>query len=484
MILFSRNLLLLFHHFLSKKFLDFKPIGCGFRRLSWLFLFGIFLFVNGAFSQNQGGDIAEILESVEKLHGNELVVVDPGSLEIDRQVLESGIHSIIREALDSTAFPGCQILLAKDGKIFYEQSFGYHTYDHQVEVKNSDLYDLASITKTTAATLALMKLYENGDFDPDLLMGTYFPNLARSNKKKLIMREVLAHQGRLKSWIPYWSESKRKNGKYKARTVSSDSSANYPFKLSESGLYMHKNFIERKLYKIIKRSKLLKKKEYVYSGLSFYLYPDLIQRITGKPFDEFLQEEFYQPLGAKTMGFNAGKYFPLERIVPTEVDTFFRMQTLQGVVHDEGAAMMKGISGNAGLFSNARDLAKVYQMLLNGGVYEGRQYLKASTIKEFTKCQYPEDGNRRGMGFDKPLLVYDEAKSSVAKQASPQSFGHSGYTGTLVWADPANGLLFIFLSNRVHPTRNNRKIYTLNVRPRIHNLVYDLLEQAQVNSQE
>ena len=232
---------------------------------------------------------------------------------------------------------------------------------------------------------------------------------------------------------------------------------------------------------MIQKSKVSKDKSYLYSGLSFYLYPDLVQQLTGKSFDQYLADEFYKPLGAKTVGFNAGENFPLEDIVPTEVDSFFRMQTLHGVVHDEGAAMMLGLSGNAGLFGNAMDLAKIYQMLLNGGEYAGKRYLKTSTVEEFTRCQFCKTGNRRGMGFDKPLIEYDSSRSSVAKAASSESFGHSGYTGTFVWADPANDLLFIFLSNRVHPTRNNRKIYSLNVRPRIHSLVYDLLEQAESN---
>jgi CubicO group peptidase (beta-lactamase class C family) len=413
-----------------------------------------------------------------------LVPVNPGDLGIDALALESGIRSIILEALDSAAFPGCQILLAKGGRIFYEESFGYHTYDSLQPVRNTDIYDLASVTKTTAATLSLMKLYDEGLFDPDQTFGYYFPDIARGKKKKLVMRDVLAHQAGLRAWIPYYSESQRRSGKYKRNTVSTDSSATFPYKISDTGLYLHKDYRTKKIYKMIRRSKVSKDKSYLYSGLSFYLYPELVQRITGKSFDQFLEDEFYAPLGAETVGFNAGERFPLDEIVPTEVDSFFRMQTLHGVVHDEGAAMMLGVSGNAGLFANARDLAKVYQMLLNGGEYDGRRYLKASTVEEFTKCQFCDEGNKRGMGFDKPLIEYDEEKSSVAEAASPESFGHSGYTGTFVWADPANDLLFVFLSNRVHPTRDNRKIYSLSVRPRIHSLVYDLLEQGEAAAAE
>ena len=429
--------------------------------------------------QNPGGALDSLPDSkLSTPLKDELISVRPADVGIDQLALETGIDSIILQALDSGAFPGCQILLAKDGKVFFERAYGYQSYDSLLPVLPSDIYDLASVTKTTAATLALMKLYEQGEFDPDKTLGHYFPEIAKGRKKKMVMREVLAHQARLRAWIPYYQESRKRNGKFRKNTVSSDSSETFPYRISESGLFLHKDYKEEKIYKMIRRSKLLKEKKYVYSGLSFYLFPELVERISGMSFDEFLDTEFYQPIGAKTLTFKAGEKFPLERIVPTEVDSFFRMQTLHGVVHDEGAAMMLGVSGNAGLFSNARDLAKVWQMLLNGGSYNGKQYLKSSTIEEFTKCQYCGLENRRGMGFDKPLIEYDSVRSSVAKGASAESYGHTGYTGTLVWADPGNDLLFVFLSNRVHPTRANSKIYSLNVRPRIHNLVYDLLENS------
>jgi CubicO group peptidase (beta-lactamase class C family) len=260
--------------------------------------------------------------------------------------------------------------------------------------------------------------------------------------------------------------------------VSADSSARFPYRISDSGLFLHKDFREKKIYKMIKKSAVSNDKSYVYSGLTFYLIPKLVERLAGKPFDQFVKDEFYYPLGATTLTFNPRNTFPLSRIVPTETDDFFRMETLHGRVHDEGAAMMLGVSGNAGLFSNARDLAKVYQMLLNGGVYESATYLSPQTIAEFTACQFCDSGNRRGLGFDKPLIDYSFSASSVAQHASADSYGHTGYTGNLVWADPATGLLFVFLSNRVHPTRNNSKIYQLNVRPNIHNLVYNLLESG------
>ena len=409
---------------------------------------------------------------------HQLIIGKPAQFGINAEALNAGIESIIAQALDSTAFPGCQILIAKDGVVFYEKSFGYHTYDKAQPVLNSDLYDLASVTKTTAATLALLKLHDQGKFDLDKTFGDYFPKIAKKGKADLPIRDVLAHQAGLKAWIPYWSESQRKNGKYRRNTVSSDSSSRFPYRISDSGLFLHKDFKEKKIYKMIKKSKVSGDKSYVYSGLTFYLFPELVERLSGKSFDQFLNDEFYTPLGAETLTFNPRNKFPLSRIVPTEVDTFFRMETLHGEVHDEGAAMMLGVSGNAGLFSNAMDLAKVYQMLLNGGIYGDKDYLTPQTIQEFTECQFCDLGNRRGLGFDKPMVNYSFSASSVAQHASAASFGHTGYTGTMVWADPANGLLFVFLSNRVHPTRNNSKIYQLNIRPNIHNLVYNLLEEG------
>lgn len=406
-----------------------------------------------------------------------LTYSSPTQLNIDSTKLFAGIHSIITEALDSGAFPGCQILLAKNNQIFYYKSFGYHTYDSLLKVRNTDLYDLASITKITASTLALMKLYEEDKFDLDQTMGFYFPFLAKSNKADLTIRKVLAHQSRLKNWIPYYSESQRRNGKYKRKTISADSSETFPYRIPGSNLFLHKDFRENKLYKLIKKSDLYDEEGYVYSGLAFYLFPELIERLSDIPFEQYLEDNFYKPLGANSLGFDPLRKYSLAQIVPSEVDTFFRMKKLHGVVHDEGAAMMLGISGNAGLFSNAYDLAKVYQMLLNGGNYDSKRYLKPETIIEFTRCQYCEKDNRRGLGFDKPLIAYDSIKTSVAKLASPNSYGHSGYTGTLVWADPDNQLLFIFLANRVYPSRTNRKIYQLNIRPRIHDLVYGLLEE-------
>ncbi|MFY0651873.1 MAG: serine hydrolase [Cyclobacteriaceae bacterium] len=389
--------------------------------------------------------------------------------------LDSRISQIVHEGIDSMAFPGCQILIAKDGQTFYRKSFGFHTYSQKQKVKNTDLYDLASITKVAGSTLALMKLYDEGKIQLDESFSAYWADFNGNNKSEMTMREVLAHNARLKSYIPYYAEMKKKNGSFKWRSVRTDSSRRFPTRIS-STQFLYKDFKVKRIYKMIKKSKLNQNPGYLYSGLSFYLIPEIVSNLTGQRFENYLKDNFYKPLGASTLCFKAGEKYPLQRIVPTEDDDYFRNQLLHGIVHDEGAAMMDGISGNAGLFSTAEDLAKVFQMLLNKGELQGKQYLSPETIDEFTRCQYCDQENRRGLGFDKPLIEYDSIKSSVAKMASHMSYGHSGYTGTIVWADPENQLLYIFLSNRVHPSRSNRNLYDMNIRPRIHNVIYELIK--------
>ncbi|MEL7222815.1 MAG: serine hydrolase, partial [Bacteroidota bacterium] len=237
-------------------------------------------------------------------------------------------------------------------------------------------------------------------------------------------------------------------------------------------LWQHRSY-RQQMMKAILKSPLNETTEYRYSGLLFYLLPEIVSTKTGVNYEDYLRKTFYRPLGATTLGFNPRRYFSEERIIPTERDSFFRMRLLHGYVHDEGAAMMGGLSANAGLFANAIDLAKMMQMYLNGGEYGGQQYIATEAIHAFNQRYYADQNNRRGLGFDKPLLEYDEQKSSVAAAASQNSFGHSGYTGTFTWVDPDNGLLYIFLSNRVYPSRNNRGIYTRNIRPRIHTVLYE-----------
>jgi beta-N-acetylhexosaminidase len=392
---------------------------------------------------------------------------------VDSRELERRVDSVVHAGLDAKAYPGAQVMLSKDKKVFYRKAYGYHTYDQKRPVLIDDIYDLASLTKVTGATAGLMKLHDHNKFDLEASMKDYFPSMSFSNKKNVDFRNILAHNAKMKAWIAYHTTTSKANGKYRRKTLSKAYSDDFPYQLAPE-LYMHKDYKE-KIYKMIKKAPMNDNEGYLYSGLAFYLFPDLISRTSGVPYPEYLDQTFYAPLGANTLMYNPLDKYPLEQIVPTEKDDYFRNMQLHGVVHDEGAAMMRGVSGNAGLFSNANDLAKMWQMYMDFGSYGGERYLSYQTIQKFTACQFCEEGNKRGLGFDKPDLKYDALGSSMAKDASPQTFGHSGYTGTLVWADPVENFMFVFLSNRVYPTRDNRLLYTMNIRPTIHNIVYDLL---------
>jgi CubicO group peptidase (beta-lactamase class C family) len=411
-----------------------------------------------------------------------------GYVDMDAQALDHNIKAIVEEGIQKRAFPGAQVLVAKSGKIIYHQAFGFHTYDNQQELSEEDVYDLASITKISAPLPALMKLHGEGKFDLDAPLKVYFPKFRFSNKGKLSYRKMLSHQAGLRPWIPYWRGTLSWNAKYpwqkkwdeerindfnfRPNTFEQDSSEKHPFRVTDK-LWLHKNYT-RKIYKAIKKSPLREEEGYAYSGLLFYLLPEIIENITEQDYEQYLNEQFYHKLSAK-LTYRPLDRYPMSRIVPTERDTFFRMQLLHGQVHDEGASMMSERSGNAGLFGTANGLAKLMALYLNEGAYGGEQLIASESVRTFTKRYYAEEGNRRALGFDKPLLEYDEEKSAVAESASPNSYGHSGYTGTFTWVDPEQELIYIFLCNRVYPSRTNRQIYELNIRPRIHKVIYDAI---------
>ncbi len=413
----------------------------------------------------------------------------PTLVGFDEKKLRAGIQAIVQEGLTAQAYPGAQVLVAKDGHVVYHETFGYHTYDAQQAVQEDDLYDFASITKIAASLPAVMRLYSEGKFNIDENLGKVYPSFNHSNKKELSFRRMLTHSSRLMAWIPFWRGTLRGNakypwqknwnglmnntGKYKGRTFSPDSSAQYNVKVTE-GLFLHRRY-KKQILKSIEKSPLNEKPGYVYSDLHFYLYPEIVPNLTGQDFESYLKKTFYHPLGAYTLTFNPLRFFSKSQIIPTERDTFFRRTLLHGYVHDEGAAMLGGVSGHAGLFGTAGDLAKLMQLYLNGGSYGGQQFIKKEVLEEFIKCQYCNEGIHRGVGFDKPFLEYDAKRSAVAKDASLESFGHSGYTGTFTWVDPVHKLIYIFFSNRVYPTRDNRKLLDMSIRPRVQQAIYDAL---------
>jgi CubicO group peptidase (beta-lactamase class C family) len=392
---------------------------------------------------------------------------------IDSAFLEQKIDSIIYLGLDSLAYPGAQVLISLKGETVFHKTYGFHTFENEQEVHKDDLYDFASITKVTTGLPILMKLYGEGRFDLDAPLKSYLPKFKGSNKGNLTFREMLAHQAQLKPYIVFWQKALKKNGRFKRRTFNERPSKKYSIPITND-LFLHEKYRKR-MVKTIKKSSLELEKEYKYSGLLFLLLPEIIENITGEDFVAYLSKNIYETIGASTLTYNPLTKFPIDRIIPTELDTFFRKQLIHGTVHDEAAAMLGGISCNAGLFGSAKDLDKLFQLYLNEGYWQGKSVIASKAIQEFTKCQFCETENRRGLGFDKPMIEYETGKGYVAKSASSQSFGHSGFTGTFVWADPKEDLIVIFLSNRVYPTRENRKLYSMNIRPMLHQVIYDSL---------
>jgi CubicO group peptidase (beta-lactamase class C family) len=402
----------------------------------------------------------------------------PEEAGLDSRVIDSAIDSIVNAGLAAGAFPGCQVFVAIGGKVIVDRAYGYHTYAGRVAVERGDLYDLASVTKISGPLPMYMKLVDEGLLDLDLPLSYYWDDwksrlFRRSNKQDIILRDLLTHQAGIVPYINYYAQTIR-GSHYKRRWYRPERTDGYSLELS-SHLHLRDNFRER-VYRTIRRSELHPHGEYLYSCLPFIVSPEVIAKVDGRSYTDALYEDFYRPLGAGSLRYNPREHVPLHRIVPTEHDNSFRRQLVHGYVHDEASAVLGGVSGNAGLFSTAGDLAKLLQMYLNMGEYGGRRYISEDVLLEFSSVQFPENDNRRGIGFDKPLLDNRDRspeRAYPAAGASAGSFGHGGFTGTFVWMDPEHDLLFVFLSNRVYPTRANNLLSRMNIRTDILQLFYD-----------
>ena len=382
-----------------------------------------------------------------------------------QNILGHKVDSIMEDAIKQRAFPGAQVLIYKDDAIRLNRAYGYHTYDSIQMVTTDDLFDLASVTKILAGTLAFMKLYELYDIDLNAPVSKYIPLLKKGNKKETTFIDVLTHSSGWKSGIKRHLQLFRKNGKIKPGTISSKRSKRFPYQISDA-VFVHKKYFKT-IIKRIRDSELEVTGQYKYSGLWFFLLPELVESLSGMTIDVFLNRHFYAPMNLDRISFRPMSRFPKNQIVPTEIDTLFRKGLVQGWVHDEAAALMGKISTNAGLFANAQTLSPLLEMLLNKGKYKGTVYLKPETVKLFTSKTFTDSNNRRGLGFDKPILKLDEPQTYPSQWASPESYGHSGFTGILVWVDPKCDCFMIFLSNRVYPFRDQSTIYKLNVRSKV-----------------
>ena len=387
------------------------------------------------------------------------------------------IGEICNSGIADKAFPGCQVVVLKEGSMIYQESFGHHTYEKKREVKNDDIYDLASITKIASSTLSLMYLQDQGKIDLDYSLCDYIPEMVDTTVyQNIVLRDMLSHQAGLVSWIPFYKNTLVK-GMPRFDIYSQAESPLYNNRVAEN-LYIKADYSDTILSRIL-ATPLKTPGRYKYSDLGYYLIQKVIEKEVQMPLDSFVSKTFYQPMGLNTMGYKPRNRFELDRITPTEYDMLFRKQLVHGDVHDPGSAMMGGVGGHAGIFSSAEDLAKLMQMYVNGGAYGGVRYISDGTLAEFTDCQNctGEGGeNRRGAGFDKPVRV--GGGGPTCQCISFDSFGHSGFTGTLAWGDPDEDLVYIFLSNRVYPDADNRKLITTGYRTQIMKVIYEAVAKS------
>ena len=381
----------------------------------------------------------------------------------------NAIDSIANNAISNGATPGCVVLAAKDGKIVYHKAFGNFNYDGLEKTAYTSVYDMASVTKICATTLTIMKLYEEGKIDIKKTLGHYLPVAKGTDKENLTIENILLHQAGLIAYIPFYREIVDSAGNPLAHYFSAFKNDTFSIRVAEN-LYLRNSWNDSMMSRIL-QSPLTKANKYVYSDNDFIFLGKVSEAINGMPLNEYVQKVFYQPLGLTSTGFTPREHMSLNRIVPTEQEPIFRKQLIRGDVHDPGAAMFGGVAGHAGLFSNAYDLGVIMQMLLNGGTFNGKRYLKKETIDLFTG--YHSATSRRGYGFDKPEKGNrSKPEPYPSYSASPLTFGHTGFTGTCVWADPTSNLVFVFLSNRVTPDGNSPKLSKLNVRSAILEAIY------------
>lgn len=386
------------------------------------------------------------------------------------------VDSIVEDGLAKKAYPGAVVLAIQNGIIKYHKAFGLYEFDPSSPLMNLEsVFDLASVTKISATTVSVMKLYEEGKLNLDGTLGDYLPFTVGSNKAPLKIKDVLLHQAGLNPFISFYRET--------IDTVSGQPSPALYHEKADSlftvpvakNVWLRRDWNDTMLRRIV-QSKLGPHGKYVYSDNDFILLGKVVESITGMTLDQYVQKTFYGPMGMASTGFKPWQRFPLAQVVPTEEEKYFRRQLLRGYVHDEGAAMFGNVSGHAGLFSNAYDLAMLYQMLLDGGEFNGERYFNKETIALFTA--YHSDSSRRGYGFDKPEKDNDKRKEPYPSAlASPATFGHTGFTGTCVWVDPKADLVYVFLSNRVYNTRANNLLGQMNIRSKVQDAIYKALQE-------
>ena len=395
----------------------------------------------------------------------------PESVGVNSKTLTK-IDSLVQVGFDEDMMPGAQILVARKGKVIYQKNFGYHTQDKKIAVKDDDIYDVASLTKILSTMPLVMDLYDRKLVTMETTLSQLLPEYEDSNKADINMKDMLMHYAKLTSWIPFYKETMDSVTKLpSSRYYSKKSKGEYTIKISDN-LFLRKDFKDS-IFERVRTSELRERLSYKYSDLPYYILKKYLEAYYGLGLENLVQDNVYQSLGAVHTTYLPLEKFPRSQIAPTEQDTYFRMQKVHGYVHDQGAAMLGGVGGHAGLFSNSNDVAKIMQMYLWDGSYGGKRYFGPETMQAFNSCYYCEDDVRRGVGFDKPQLDDDGPTCGCV---SMTSFGHSGFTGTFTWADPSEEIVYVFLSNRTYPSADNKKIIQSNLRSNIQEVIYEAIE--------
>lgn len=393
----------------------------------------------------------------------------PESVGMDSNKLFK-VDSIAKLAIAKGATPGIQIVIARKGKVFYNKNFGYHTYDNKIPVKESDIFDIASLTKIMATVPLIMELQEKGVITLDTKLSELLPEYRGTNKANITLKTMLSHFAQLKPWIPFYTATLDDNNKPSQKYYRNQMDDVFNVEVSPN-LYMRSDY-QDSIQDIIKNSDLLSRVQYRYSDLPYYILKKFLENHYDKSMAELVQDHFYRPLGANYTTYNPTEKFSKSAILPTEIDDYYRYQTVHGYVHDMGAAMQNGVGGHAGVFSNANDMAKLMQLYLQKGFYGGRRYFSPETMDEFNKCHFCINNNRRGIGFDKPQLG---DAGPTCGCLSMTSFGHSGFTGTYAWADPEEEIVYIFMANRTYPKATTNLLLKENIRTDIQQYIYDAI---------
>ncbi len=400
---------------------------------------------------------------------NRLGFALPENVGMDSSKLAK-IENFANYAISKKMTPGMQILVARKGKVVYQKSFGYFTYENKTKVTNETVYDIASLTKIIATLPNVMQQYDQQKISMQTTLGEMLPIFKNSDKQDIPFKDLLSHYARLQAWIPFYKATLDSGKIPLPKYYSKIASEQFSKQVADS-LFMRNDYHDT-IMKMIVDSKLLPKKEYKYSDFTFIILKDYLEKVTGKKLEDLVKEQFYQSLGMNNTTFNPlNSSFEKELIPPTEIDNYFRHQLIQGYVHDMEAAMEGGVGGHAGIFSNAMDVAKMMQLYLQKGNYGDQQYFSEKTFTDFNTCYFCAEGNRRGIGFDKPQAAGTSGPTCGC--ASLTSFGHTGFTGTMTWADPEEELIYVFLSNRTYPESTINTLSKENIREDIQKVIYE-----------